>query len=174
MATSDAADIVRDVPDRDRAPALPGAEPVHHRLPARRPAHAAEPSVERLQHDHERERGIDALHEAEAHHQRAREQQAERQEESRIASVRHAAHQKLRKAVGDGEAGQRSAELRLRVLRVFLEDVWHREREILPHEIKARVADEDARENLPAAAACIPHRLRFAGKGAVVGSRLEK
>ena len=47
-------DIVRDVPRRDDFAALLGAPPVHHRFPARRPAHAVEPTVERLQRDDQR------------------------------------------------------------------------------------------------------------------------
>ena len=90
-----AADVVRDVPRRDGESALFRAEPVHHRLAARRPAHALDPAVDRLDYDDRDERRVCSIEQAEGGHDPLGKQQAERQEVLRVAAVRDRAHQEL-------------------------------------------------------------------------------
>ena len=118
-----AADVVRDVPGRDGQSALFRAEPVHHRLAARRPAHALHPAVDRHDHDDRDQRRACRFEQAECRHDHARQQQAERQEVLRVAAVRDRAHQELRNTVRNRQSGQRGAERRLRVLRVLPQQV---------------------------------------------------
>jgi len=144
-----APDVVRGVPDGHDDAALVRAEPVHHRLAARRPAHALDPAVQRLQQDDDHERGVDRLHGPAEEHDARREQEAERQEVTRVAAIGHRSHQELGQPVGNREPRHRGAESGLGVLRVLLEDVGDCQREGVADEIEGRVADEDADEDLP-------------------------
>ena len=101
-----------------------------------------------------------------------RQQQAERQEVPRIAPVRHRAHQELRHAVGDRQPRQRRAERGLRVLRVLLQDVRNRERQVVADQVERRVADEDARRRPAGAAAGTRDRPGRRGSRSAAGADL--
>ncbi len=144
------ADVVRGIPYRHREPALAGAEPVHHGLAARRPAHALYPAVQHLDGGDGQQRAVQRRDEAERGHDRARQQQAERHEVARVAAVGDRPHQELRQTIGDGQSGEGTAERRLVVLRVLAQDVGNGEGEVVADQVIARVADEDAGEHPPA------------------------
>ena len=145
-----AADVVRHVPGRDHHAAFAGAEPVHHALAAGRPAHALDPPVERLDEDDEEQRGVDGLEVARHEHEPAGQQQAERQEELGVAAVRHRAHEELRDAVGNREAGERGPQLCLGELGILPEQVWNRQREVVANQVVGGVSGEDPDEDLAA------------------------
>ena len=129
------ADVVRHVPCRDDETALVGAEPVHHGLAGRRPAHPLHPAVDGLQHEHDGQRRVDPLRKSRHRHHGARQQQAERQEVLRVAAIGDRSHQELGDPIGHRQRGQREAEFGLRMLRVFGEDVGKSQRQVVANQV---------------------------------------
>ncbi len=145
-----AADIVGDVPHRDHAAALLLRPPVDHGPSARRPAHALGPAVNEEQDEHDGDAGGSPVRESENEHHRRRHQQAERQEDPWVGTVRDQAHDEFRQAVGDGDGRHRDAQLAATV--AVLDEVGHGQGEVLAQQVVTRVADEDTGEDLPAQA----------------------
>ncbi len=145
-----AADVVGDVPHRDHAAALLLRPPVDHGPSARRPAHALGPAVDEEQDEHDGDAGGSPVRESENEHHRRRHQQAERQEDPWVGTIRDQAHDEFRQAVGDGDGRHRDAQLTAAV--AVLDEVGHGQGEVLAQQVVTRVADEDTGEDLPAQA----------------------
>lgn len=150
MGYESAADVVRAVPKRNDQPTFLRAEPMHHGLSARRPAHALHPAVNDLEADDDCQGTVNRLRRPADEHDNAGKQEAKRKKPSRIASVGNRAHEEFRSTIGDRECRECGAELGLGVFRVLLEDIRNGQREIVANEVIARISDENSGKDLPA------------------------
>ena len=140
-----AADVVGHVPDRHLRAAFVLREPVGHDASARGPAHTLEPADEELRDEHHDDRRDTGRCPEEHRHQR-RQHQSQRQEDTGVAAVGNAAHQELRKPVGNGVRRERDAQVTL--VESHFDKVGHGQREVLAHEVVTGISDEDADEYL--------------------------
>ena len=141
------AQVVRDVPPGPLLAALIGGEPVHHGARIRGVTHALEPAVEEAERAHDGNAAEHAGYQAERQADHGAEQQTDGGKVLGVAAVRDVAHHELAEAVGDGQHGEHDAQLRLGVA-TFLDDVGHRQREVLAQQIVGGIPQEGAPEDL--------------------------
>ncbi|MNQ55205.1 hypothetical protein D3C85_692890 [compost metagenome] len=81
-------------------------------------------------------------------HDAGREQQAGGEEVTRIGAVRHVPHQEFGETVGDGDTGQ--GQPQITAGEALLDEIGHRQTEVLAHQVVAGITEEDPEKHLPA------------------------
>ncbi|MNV71113.1 hypothetical protein D3C71_1641160 [compost metagenome] len=141
---------MRHVPHGHHAATFLLRPPVHHGPATRRPTHALRPAVDEQQNEHHGHAGRRPGRETENEHHPSRHQKTEWQEEARVGTVGHQAHEKLRQTVGNRDGGHRQTQLATGV--AFIDQVRHGQGEVLAQQVVTGIANENAGENLPAKA----------------------
>ncbi|MNH32781.1 hypothetical protein D3C79_932480 [compost metagenome] len=87
------------------------------------------------------------MHSPHHEHDAGREQQTGGEEVTGVGAVRHVPHQKLGQTIGDGDARQGQAQITAG--ESLLDQIGHRQAEVLAHQVVTGVAEEDPEKHLP-------------------------